>query len=215
MFGTGEFASSASESTSPSWTSSSWRSGTYCRQIGSPGDLIRSTMAGEIRNSKFRAASRSRSRSGKCSGLNLATSASNVARDFLRSSSCQGAMRQVLEVHDQVVVGRVIARDSGRRGVAAPLVKPPGGRVPGAGRGLDDDEATALGHGLDLAGPQQEGPEPFALPRGIHDETVIQQLQGGRDLFPPEEARRRRQPLKPCALRAADGAERAAQGPPF
>src|SRR5947207_15124392 len=67
MFGTGEWASSASESTSPSCTSSSWRSGTYCRQIGSPGDLIRSTMAGAMRNSKFRAACRRRSRSGKCS----------------------------------------------------------------------------------------------------------------------------------------------------
>src|SRR2546429_5303820 len=32
MLGTGECASSASESTIPSCTSSSWRSGTYCRQ---------------------------------------------------------------------------------------------------------------------------------------------------------------------------------------
>src|ERR1044071_1016196 len=122
-------------------------------------------MAGEMRNSKFRAASRSRSRSGKCSGPNFATSASNVATDFLRISSCQGAMRQVLEVQDQIVVGRVIARDARRRGVPAPLVKPPGGRVPGTGRGLDDDEATALGHELGLDGPQQEGPDPFAVPR--------------------------------------------------
>src|SRR5439155_1531821 len=50
---------------------------------------------------------------------------------------------------------------------------------------------------------------------GIPGETVIQQLQGGRDLLPPEEARRSRQPLKPWALRAADGAERAAQARPF
>src|SRR6266516_3670579 len=206
MLGTGEFASSASESTSPSWTSSSWRSGTYCRQIGSPGDLIRSTMAGEIRNSKFRAASRSRSRSGKCSGPNLATSASSVATLFLRSSSCQDAMRQVLDVHDEVVVGR----------------------VSGAGRRFDDDQAAALGNELLLDGPQQQGPDALALPRRVHDDpvevvgpfrrrrgaparvpdqlvarvraqeavivipgqTLIQQLQGGRDLFPPEEARR-------------------------
>src|SRR5947208_9951931 len=238
MLGTGEFASSANESTSPSWTSSSWRSGTYCRQIGSPGDLIRSTMAGEIRNSKFRAASRSRSRSGKCSGPNLATSASSVATLCLRSSSCQDAMRQVLDVHDQVVVGRVIARDSRGRGVAAPFVVPPGGRVSGAGRRLDDDQAAALGNELLLDGPQQQGPDSLALPRRVHHDPVevvgpfrprrgtparvpdqpvtrvcaqeavivipgqtpIQQLQGGRDLFPPEEARRRRQPLKPCAL---------------
>src|SRR5947207_2272123 len=41
MFGTGEFASSSSESTIPSRTSSSWSVGTYWRQIGSPGDFRR------------------------------------------------------------------------------------------------------------------------------------------------------------------------------
>src|SRR3989454_5585717 len=53
MFGTGEWASSARESTRPSCTSSSCRSGTYWRQMGSPGDLMRSTMAGEKQNLKI------------------------------------------------------------------------------------------------------------------------------------------------------------------
>src|SRR3989449_7021557 len=123
MFGTGELASSANESTSPSCTSSSCRSGTYCRQMGSRGDVMRSTMAGEIRNSKFSAACRSRSRSGKCSAPNLATSASSEAMLCLRSSCCQDSMRQILEIDHQVVAGGVVAREPGRLGVAAPLVE--------------------------------------------------------------------------------------------
>src|SRR3989449_9411333 len=123
MFGTGEWASSASESTIPSRTSSSWRSGTYWRQMGSPGDLIRSTIAGEMRNSKFAAACRSRPRSGKCSAPNLATSASREAMLRLRRSSCQDSIRQILEIDHQVVVGRVVARHGGAPGVAAPLVE--------------------------------------------------------------------------------------------
>src|SRR5437867_4844461 len=142
MFGTGECASSANESTRPSCTSSSCRSGTYCRQMGSPGDLMRFTIAGEIRNSKFSAACRSRARSGKCSAPNLATSASSDAMLCLRSSCCQDSMRQILEIdhqvvaggddlvvylkdltHHQVVAGGVVAREAGRPGVAAPLVE--------------------------------------------------------------------------------------------
>src|SRR2546422_7873502 len=57
-------ASSARESTRPSCTSSSWRSGTYCRQIGSPGDVMSSTMAGEMRNSKDRKSTRLNSSHG-------------------------------------------------------------------------------------------------------------------------------------------------------
>src|SRR3989454_6184095 len=123
MFGTGECASSARESTRPSCTSSSWRSGTYCRQIGSPGDVMSSTMAGEMRNSKFSAACRSRSRSGKCSAPNRATSASREATLRLRRSSCQDSIAQVLEVDHQVVSGGVITREPGGRRVAAPLVE--------------------------------------------------------------------------------------------
>src|SRR5215212_7935546 len=93
MLGTGLSASSLSESTMPSRMSSSSTVGTYCRQIGSSGDLIRSTMAGEIRNSKFSAACRRRSRSGKCSGPNLAASTSRDLIELVLRTSCQVSMR--------------------------------------------------------------------------------------------------------------------------
>ena len=75
----------SSESTMPSTTSSSSTVGTYCRQIGSSGDLIKSTIAGEIRNSKLSAAMRSRSSSGKFSGRTWSR-----APRARRSSSCAG-----------------------------------------------------------------------------------------------------------------------------
>src|SRR3989449_3706246 len=107
-----------------------------------PGDLMRSTIAGEIRNSKFSAACRSRSRSGKCSAPNRATSASSEAMLCLRSSCCQDSMRQILEIDHQVVAGGVVARDSGRLGVAAPLVEGARGCVVSARRRLDDDQRS-------------------------------------------------------------------------
>src|SRR5919107_434695 len=88
MLGTGLSASSLSESTIPSTTSSSSTEGMYCRHIGSSGDLMRSTMAGEMRNSKLSAASRKRSRSGKFSGPNLRASASSDAIEFFLRTSC-------------------------------------------------------------------------------------------------------------------------------
>src|SRR6266566_3924678 len=157
MFGTGEWASSARESTRPSCTSSSCRSGTYWRQMGSPGDLMRSTMAGEIRNSKFSAASRSRSRSGKCSAPNLATSPSSEAMLCLRSTCCQDSMRQILEIDHQVVAGGVVAREPGRLGVAAPLVEGARGCVVGARRRLDDDQASGVRRQFLLDRLQQSG----------------------------------------------------------
>src|SRR5713226_6225480 len=176
MFGTGEWASSASESTKPSWTSSSWRSGTYCRQMGSPGVWMRSTMAGEMRNSKFSAACRRRARSGKCSGPNLATSASSEAMLRLRSSCCQDSMRQILEIDHQVVAGGVVAREPGPLGVAAPLVEGAGGRVVGAGRRLDDDQSSPVRPQPVLDRAQQLGAEPLALPGGVDDDPI--QVEG-------------------------------------
>src|SRR3989442_1792704 len=157
MFGTGELASSASESTRPSCTSSSCRSGTYCRQMGSPGDLMSSTIAGEMRNSKFSAACRSRARSGKCSAPNLATSASSEAMLCLHSSCCQGSMRQILEIDHQVVAGGVVAGEPGRLGVPAPLVESARGGVVGARRGLDDDQSSVVRRQLLLDRPQERG----------------------------------------------------------
>src|SRR5690242_13204136 len=172
MFGTGESASSASESTRPSRTSSSWRSGTYCRQIGSPGARIKSTMAGEIRNSKFSAAWRRRSRSGKCAGPNLATSASSDAMLRLRSSSCQDSMGQVLEIDHQVVARGVVPREASRPGVAAPLVEGARGGVFGTGRGFDDDESSVIRRQLALNGLQQLRPDSLPLARRVHDDPV-------------------------------------------
>src|SRR5436305_6494884 len=169
MLGTGEFASSASESTIPSCTSSSWRSGTYCRQIGSPGAVMRSTIAGEMRNAEFRAASRSRSRSGKCSGPNLATKASSAAMLFLRSSSCQDTTRQVLEIDHQVVPRCVVAPEPRRLLVAASLVEGAGRGVLGARRCLDHYQPTALGPQRLLDCLKQPRAIGLSLPRRLHD----------------------------------------------
>src|SRR2546426_4744729 len=242
MLGTGECASSASESTSPSCTSSSWRSGTYWRHIGSPGDLIRSTMAGAIRNSKFSAACRRRSRSGKCSAPNLATSASSDARLRLRSSSCQDSMPQVLEVDHQVVAGRVVRRDCRDPAVSTPLVERARRGVVLTRRRLHDYQPAAVSPQSLLHCVQQLGPHAPVLPRGIHhqpvqvrradragrrapagvadqlvtvvraEEAVVvvplqargQQPHGGGHFLRPKHAGGRRQPLKPCALRATE-----------
>src|SRR5882762_4051714 len=144
MLGTGEFASSSSESTRASWISSSCTVGTYCTQMGSPGDLIRSTIAGEIRNSKFSAACRRCAISPTCSAPNRAASASSEAMLFLRSSSCQVSSRQLLGIDHQVVTGRVVPRDGRDPGVAACFVKPAGRYVIGARAGLDDYEPSAV-----------------------------------------------------------------------
>src|SRR5437879_12425850 len=172
MLGTGECASSASESSKPSCTSSSWRSGTYCRQIASPGDLMRSTIAGEMRNSKFSAAWRRRARSGKCSWPNLATRASREARLWLRSRSCQAAMHQVLQVEHQVGGRSVIAREPRRLSVPAPLVEGAGRRVVGARRRLDDEEPTAVSRQRLLDRVEQLRADALPLPRRLDDDPV-------------------------------------------
>src|SRR2546425_4274684 len=140
--------------------------------MGSPGDLMRSTMAGEIRNSKLSAACRSRSRSGRCSAPNRATSASSEAMLCLRSSCCQDSMRQILEIDHQVVARGVVAREPGRLGVAAPLVEGARGRVVGAGRRLDDDQSSPVRPQPVLDGAQQLGTEPLALPAGVDDDPI-------------------------------------------
>src|SRR6267154_1785535 len=152
MLGDGEVASSSGESTMPSRISSSCTVGTYWRQIGSPGDLIKSTMAGEMRNSKFSAACRSRATSPTCSGPNRAASASRDAMLFLRRSSCQLSIREILGVDHQIVTGRVVPRDGCGPGIAAVLVETPSGRVVGTRARFDHDEPLAFRPqpGLDL-----------------------------------------------------------------
>src|SRR5436309_299327 len=252
MLGTGEFASSASESTSPSWISNSCTVGTYCSQIGSPGDLMRSTIAGEMRNSKFSAACRRRAMSPTCSAPKRAANASSEAMPFLRSSSCQVSSSQILGIDHQVVTGRVVPRDGRGPGVAACFVKPARRCVIGARAGLDDYEPPAVSRqpALDLteqlrsdstalASPIYDNPiqiarrlcpwgraparvpnQLIALERAdklivvISGQTVVEQLDRGGDLLLAEEARATRQLLKPCAVRAPDGAQRAAHARP-
>ena len=76
----------------PSTTSSSSTVGTYWRQIGSLGSLIRSTIAGEMRNSKLSTAMRSRSQLGEMLRAELLASASREAIEFFRRTSCQVSM---------------------------------------------------------------------------------------------------------------------------
>src|SRR6266852_6101917 len=252
MLGTGEFASSASESTSPSWISSSCTVGTYCSQIGSPGDLIKSTIAGEMRNSKFPAACRRRAMSPTCSAPKRAANASSEAMLFLRSSSCQVSSSQILGIDHQVVTRRVVRRDGRGPGVAACFVKPARGCVIGARAGLNHNQSCVVRRESLLHLGEQLGanPSPLVLaahddpvkivrcfrtrrrpPAGVADQSIgferadelivavtgqalVKQLDRGGDLLLTEETRRPRQLLKPCAVRAPDGAQRAAHARP-
>src|SRR2546423_15698334 len=172
MFGTGEFASSSSESTMPSRTSSSWSVGTYWRQIGSPGDLIRSTIAGEIRNSKLSTAWRSRAMSSTCSAPNRAASASSEAMLFLRSSSCQVSIRQILGVDHQIVPGRVVTRDGAGPGEAACFIEAARGRVIRPRRCLDHHQPAAVRRQPAFRFSKQLRADARALAFTIHDDPV-------------------------------------------
>src|SRR5213075_2028402 len=202
MLGTGELASSASESTIPSWTSSSCTVGTYCRQIGSPGDLIRSTMAGEMRNSKFSAAWRRRAMSPTCSGPNRAASASSDAILFLRRSSCQLSISEILGVDHQIVTGRVVGRDGCGSGEAAFLVKGPCGRIVVARTRLDHHEPLPVGSEtvLDLA--EQLRPDPGALPAFVDHDPIQVVRPRGSGCGPP--AGVAHQVLTPTLIESAD-----------
>src|ERR1044072_5972135 len=170
MLGTGEFAASASESTRPSWTPSSWHGGTDGRQIGSPGDLMRSTMAGEMRNSKFSAAWRRCAMSPTCSAPNRAANASSEAMLFLRSSSCQVSSSQILDIDHQIVTGRVIPRDGRGPGVAACFVKRPRRLVIATIPGYDDHQPSAVGRQQALDFAQQLRPNARSLSIAIDDD---------------------------------------------
>src|SRR5882672_7417980 len=181
MLGTGEFASSSSESTRPSWTSSSWTVGTYCRQIGSPGDLMRSTIAGEMRNSKFSAACRRRAISPTCSTPKRAANASSEAMLFLRSSSCQVSSGQILGIDHQIVTGRVIPRDGRGPGVAACFVKPARRCVIGARAGLYHNQPSAICHQLSFDLTEQLRSNAAALASVVDDNPVqIARRHGAR-----------------------------------
>src|SRR5687767_15958608 len=115
---------------------------------------MRSTIAGEIRNSKFSAARRRRSRSGKCSGPNFAASASSEWIEFFLRTSCQvsitlpallrvGDRCTELQVDDLVVAWGIEIRNHGGLPVAARGVEGPGARVVGASRGFHDDHPRA------------------------------------------------------------------------
>src|SRR5512147_829997 len=196
MLGTGLSASSLSESTIPSRISSSSTVGTYCRQIGSSGDLISSTIAGEIRNSKFSAAWRRRSRSGKCPGPNLAASASSDLIELVLRTSCQVSMTlpvllpesanqrlrvtaslarkarlERLRVDDLIVARGIEVGDPGHGAIAPRLVEAAGRRVLRPAGGLHDDQSGDAGqagfHGL-----EQGGADPAAVQQGVHRHPV-------------------------------------------
>src|SRR5688500_435947 len=182
MLGTGLSASSLSESTTPSTTSSSSTDGTYWRQIGSLGDLIRSAIAGEMRNSKFSAAIRSRSRSGKCSGPNRAASDSSELIEFLRSTSCQVSMmlpallgdlprNERLHVHDLVVARRIEVRDGGDAAISSCFIEGPGAGVLGPARGFHDDQAGEAGEPA-LHFRHEPAADAGAVARGIDGKPV-------------------------------------------
>src|ERR1051325_11250018 len=171
MLGTGEFASSASESRIPSCTSSSWTVGTYCRQIGSPGDLIRSTIAGEIRNSKFSAACLSAAMGPVCSSPKRAASASSDAMLFLRSSYCQ-VSTQLLGVDHQIVARRVVRWDGRGLPITSRLVESSRRLVIVTQRGLNNREPCAVRRkpGFDFV--HQLSSDAAALPRAIDYDPV-------------------------------------------
>src|ERR1043166_7267493 len=184
MLGTGEFASSASESTIPSCTSSSCTVGTYCRQIGSPGDLIRSTIAGEIRNSKFSAACLSAAMGPVCSSPKRAASASSDAMLFLRSSSCQ-VSTQLLGVDHQIVARRVVRWDGRSPGISASLIEPARRGIVGTRACLYHHQPCGVGHAALLDFPQELGPNPLPLPHTIHDDPIeIERTFGARRRAP-------------------------------
>src|SRR5689334_5901441 len=197
MLGTGLSASSFNESTIPSTTSSSATLGTYCVQIGSPGDLISSTMAGEIRNSKFSAACLRRSSSGKFSAPNLWASASSEAMEFFLRTSCQVSAMEppVLPAYplhqDHLIIARCIEiRDGGYRRVAPSLVERAGCRVIGPSRCVDDDEpGDSLQPSLHLL--KKPSPDAGALHCGIDSHPVeIVGTQGawsGSPAYPPHQ----------------------------
>src|SRR5436190_10294704 len=254
MFGTGELASSSSESTRPSWTYSSCTVGTYCRQMGSWGDSIKSTIAWEIRNSKFSTACFRRSISATCSAPNRSARASRDAILRLRSRSCQVSIREILAVDHQIVTGRVVLRDGRGPGVAAVFVKGPRRRVVGSRAGFRHDQSPARRPQAVLHFRQKLRADPLAVARGIHDEPVqvggplgpgrrtpanaagqrvapllegaepavivlagqglVQHLDGGLDLGRPEHPGRPDERLNPPAVRAIDGAQRAAHARP-
>src|SRR5215213_109356 len=202
MLGTGLSASSLSESTIPSTTSSSSTEGTYCRQIGSFGDLIRSTMAGEIRNSKFSAACRSRSSSGKFSGPNFWASASKEAIEFCLRTSCHVSAMEPsgFHKHHLIVARRIEVRDHRHGGIAPGLVKGPGAGVIGPARGLDDDEPDETGE-PPLHLRQKRRADAAALDAGIDRHPVqIVGAQGARRRTPADPAAQ-----EPLALCPEDG----------
>src|SRR5512139_4041034 len=150
MFGTGESTSSSSESTMPSWMSSSAGVGTYWRQNGSPGFWMRSSAAGVMRRLK---------RSMACSAASLstfsspkrATSSSTVVMLWWRMS-CHLSMAGLPSAYGMDAFGEdhpIVARcvELGHACdlvVSVPLVEPPGGPVARLGRGLDQQQSCIL-----------------------------------------------------------------------
>src|SRR5207253_10321870 len=89
-------------------------------------------------------------------------------------------------------------------------------------RGIDDDPVEVVGSRRPGRGaPAGVAHELFAGERAektillVAVEGIFEQLHRDGDLVRPEQAGGRGEPLKPCALGAADGTERAAHAPPW
>src|SRR5688500_182640 len=195
MLGTGLSASSLSESKTPSTTSSSSTEGTYWRQIGSLGDLIRSTIAGEIRNSKFSAAIRRRSRSGKCSGPNFAARVSSELIEFFLRTSCQVSMmlpallrvmprNERLHVHDLVISRSVELRDGGDSAISSCFIEGARAGVFRPAGGLHDDQAGEAGE-APLHLRHEPAADAAAMARGIDGKPVHVPGADGAGRGPP------------------------------
>src|SRR6266576_5719179 len=140
--------------------------------MGSPGVWIKSTIAGEMRNSKFSAACRSRSISPTCSGPKRSASASSDVMLLLRSSSCQVSIRQILGKDHEIVTRRVVRRDGRGSGVAACFVKASRRSVIGARRGLHDHEPPAVSPQPMLHLSQELRTHAGVLALAVHDDPV-------------------------------------------
>src|SRR3990172_932694 len=147
--------------------------------MGSPGSLIRSTMAGEILSSKLSIACCSRARSGNCSRPNLATSCWREATLRWCRSFCQSAMwsfsgrgNQPLGVHDEVVVRRVEVRDARRCPVRQRLVKRTRRVVIRSRRRLHHHQLATGLRDRALAGRHQGAANAAVVNAGIHGDPV-------------------------------------------
>src|SRR5947207_1848057 len=95
--------------------------------------------------SSMRRSERSRGSPPDMMTSRISLCASSDAMLFLRRSSCQFSISEILGVNHQIVTGRVVGRDGCGSREAAFLVKGPCGRVVAARARLNHHEPLAVG----------------------------------------------------------------------